>query len=109
MNWTEIKEKYPKAYDSLLEWEPIIDISVWIYFKDRNLYDFFDEQELIIEIGVEYGKDCEDYWFEWFINLKGTGGADYLGHKCYKSRSEAEQAAFTKAFEILEEKLKGDL
>jgi len=46
MNWNLIKEKYPKASAKFKE---------WIYFAmnnttQRQLYDFFDEQGIIIQI-----------------------------------------------------------
>ena len=119
-NWKDIKEKYPKAFKSFYEW-------FWVGFNDpqftsngalkliqtgdkwfseaeinfsdtcelRKFYDFFDEQGIIIEI-MWYHKDFR-------MNVWYNKEVKFAGH--LNSRQEAEEAAFTKAFEILEKKL----
>ena len=120
MNWTEIKEKYPKRVNEFINWfRPRIDISDWDkealentiligsagYVYDLKmkgmLYDFFDEQDIFIDI--EYGKP-ESKWL-----FKPTICAHFLNDRYafmvgFKTRKQAETAAFTKAFEILESK-----
>ena len=117
MNWKEISEKYPKAYFNELLESDIYSASDFYsspkpkgqllvdYAPIRNLYDFFDEQEIWIEISAdringwmfEMFKLTEDYWSVLF-SAKFT----------YKTRIEAETAAFIKAFELLEEKLRSE-
>jgi hypothetical protein len=70
----------------------------------RDLYDFFDEQGIIIEIGVDWTmepKYCyrviRDYW--------GDDRQRKWSDLFYK-RTQAEEQAFLRAFEILENKLK---
>jgi len=76
----------------------------WNY---RNLYDFFDEQEIFIEI--EFYPIPESPKKPWTCNGTIFEGNDLHLKWCseeYIKRSDAEEATFIKAFEILEEKLK---
>ena len=118
MNWKEIKEKYPKAFNQMNEWygEGLLEfhhsenryghyftdgvhiVEMWNDFLDRNLYDFFDENEIWIDIDHEFGAD-------WTFTIDNGGNGHDGDGTIYKTRTEAETAAFTKAFEILEEKL----
>lgn len=101
MDWKHIKSKYPEAYYKYGVWadnEMILD-----YFAPdinkvnlRHLYDFFDENEIYISIlHRDSLKTIPPY--QWKIRGDISEG--------YHSRSLAEEVAFTKAFEILEEKL----
>lgn len=120
MNWQEIKEKYPNAsklYQNFGGWSH--EDKIKAYLKDevlrRDLYDFFDEQNIFINVSQEYqytrevdedGRNSHyvpDGW-DWDIHDR----AYYLATSkaLSKSRKEAEQQAFLKAFEILENKLK---
>ena len=121
MNWKEIQKKYPKALGLFEKWFrdgfiPGID-DIWYdgqnayfcseYWKyedeainTRELYDFFDEQKIIITTYFIWGGG-----FRYAINDGGANDGGYYS-EWIKSRTEAEEAAFTKAFEILEEKLK---
>ena len=120
MNWKENKKKYPKScyllekylgghkkddYSSH-EFEYIIN---GLNYKDeyfepqtlglRSLYDFFDEQEIHIQITVKCAMDNS----VWYLAYIWAGQVDeHLPDK--DTRPKAEQAAFLKAFEILEEK-----
>ena len=76
----------------------------WDY---RNLYDFFDEQEIFIEI--EFYPIPESPKKPWTCNGTIFEGNDLHLKWCseeYIKRSDEEEATFIKAFEILEEKLK---
>ena len=121
MNWKESKEKYPKAMDILYNTLSIDDEYTsetfgvrtrWDQFytdylqpcegiglDDRYLYDFFDENEIWIDIDHEFGTD-------WTFTIDNGGNGHDGDGTIYKTRTEAETAAFTKAFEIFEEKLK---
>ena len=107
MNWEKIREKYPKAWDLLIinhathnAWGEIDSPEVWDISKItswelRHLYDFFDEQGIIIEIKWYKTDFRYNIWFN-----------DYVRNAQHrKTRTEAEEQAFLKAFEILEEKL----
>jgi hypothetical protein len=105
MNWQKIKEDCPKVLQKLLddknwvmqehtvcynhEWDSFVSI--------RDLYDFFDEQDIVIVINYysETGAFIAEIW---------VGGNNELDAP-FKSRTEAETQAFIKAFEILENKL----
>ena len=100
MNWNKIKEQYPKS-------EALIDKCIR---TDRDLYDFFDEQGIYIDVQpnlitpdlINKRKlkfSCEVY----------TNQGEFLYEECGKTfwdtRTEAEEKAFEKAFEILESKV----
>jgi len=106
MNRDEIKIKYPKSFDTLNEWmNNIVEtdrIGIWwnVLFSEIRgfLYDFFDEQKIYIEINfIDY-----EPFFAWCISSKTESD---LSRIMYGNRNQAEEQAFSKAFEILEEKL----
>lgn len=101
-NWIEIKEKYPKAFNVLLEGEDLDSNSTfgmydpetdWEY-NIRQLYTFFDEHNL--ECFIIPGEAA----YEKVPFIFGH----YKGEK-YLNREEAEEELFTRAFGILETKL----
>ena len=103
MNWTLIKEKYPKAEELADNWGDTHTID-WRQ-SDRWLYDFFDEQGIYINISREYlweGEYDTNPRREWqgFIEYEPSSEATDF----YNTRTEAEEQAFIKAFEILEDK-----
>lgn len=96
MNWKEADKQYPKVYE---KYPLIFDIA---RYSTRNLYDFFDEQGITLTPRpIFYAGDYSpDYWsFE-------VGGVCIDHRFRVKTRKEAEEAAFIKAFEILESKIK---
>jgi len=107
LDWKEIKEKYPKSFWKFHKRSgrhPYInDLNILGYgffgkhieINDRDLFDFFDEQEIYVNIRNTMLK----YVWCWSINYS-------VEEITAKSRQEAETVGFTKAFEILEEKLK---
>lgn len=129
MNWKEISEKYPKAFlalaDNLYSWrsswkdnmeksEHALDylMDEDEYYKDqgwdyslRDLYDFFDEQGIIIYLTFEgfHGKEAEFHIK--IVLLSDTEDKEYP-HGLFTGRKYAEAEAFLKAFEVLESKLK---
>ena len=112
MNWKEIKEKCPKALHkyNLYNWDGYenykIDNYAPIVLKDlaktnnRNLYDFFDENGIIIEILYSLGGGLFAYEIHKVSNVEFIKYSDG-----FSSRTEAETEAFNKAFKILENKL----
>jgi len=106
MNWTLIKEKYPKAHKKLgewLDWDKHLEKYQHLLHNDRDLYDFFDEQDLIIEIS--YFPEQGEFAFD-IMKYGMPNGCSLMGNDVgIKTRTEAEEQAFLKAFEILEDKL----
>ena len=105
MNWTEIKEKYPKASRLLINYYDIDDSLIGIrYFVEdylaRNLYDFFDSQEIYVCIEYRYGTASLPRWY-WMVKQDNAANEQDSS----QTRTEAEEKAFEKAFEILEDKL----
>lgn len=112
MNWEEIKKTCPKAFNILMDSYHAKQMDAlnlagktMYYIIDRALYDFFDEQKIIIIINYE---PPNSYNFNIYFN-ENVGKADYYKFRrylYYSQRTEAETEAFTKAFEILEKRLK---
>lgn len=104
MNWKKIKDKYPKAFKEGQDWwvahaekyEPAFLFNI----GNRFLYDFFDEQGIYIEACVPLSGDEGINAFGWMIYPRGV-----LSDFEYKTRIEAEEQAFLKAFELLEQRL----
>lgn len=112
MNWKEIKEKYPKAFDL---WE---DYSWWFQYWDdkahhiegigvehndiRGLYDFFDEKKIYIELSIDYEEEPKHKLLVGYEVLSPIDFSHDTGIREHATRAEAESEAFTKAFEILE-------
>lgn len=106
MNYQEIKEKHPKAYNAFDHWLSNVELPfppIWDYLtmafemQSGVLERFFDEQGLFFEVYMELGLNHKE--IRWGIpgwNAAMTGCA---------TRSEAQLAAFNRAFEILESKL----
>lgn len=97
MNWNEIKKDYPKSFDLLdkavdIHWE----LEPERYQRLRFLYDFFDELGIYIIIG--HSPADKEFFYTIDIDMNCIDG-DY-----YKTRYEAEEQAFLKAFEILEDR-----
>ena len=95
MNWTLIKEKCPKAFKKLKQDRPFD-----YHQHPRDLYDFFDEQGIYIEILKMFdGNYTTPTGFYFYID-------DYTRDEySADTRTLAEEQAFLKSFEILEDKL----
>lgn len=114
MNWSDIKEKNPKAWAKFITWQfangskyimsPFDFLAQEWRWQKSYLFDFFDQLGIIIEIQASF--DSRLNW-AWTIN-KPTG---YIPEKLAsfesitRTRSEAEEDALTKSFEILEKTL----
>jgi len=100
MNWDKIEKRCPEAMILLDEWVLVnhsdVPFSKIFYYLDY----FFDEQGIMICVTPYFGK------FETSIENK-VGDTIDCQFKDMLTRIEAEEGAFTKAFEILEEKLNG--
>ena len=124
MNWKQIKKDCPKAYDALNKsnYAPFYDyikkngeteyIELWI----RELYEFFDENGIYVEIQLDHTLEIKYAPFVWWdVIWDGSMPIEdlYTEEKnwwqdefLYRTRIQAEAAAFIKSFEILENNLK---
>lgn len=103
MNWEEIDKTCPKAYAKVGEWfeDNIIYNSIRLTeCTYRWLYDFFDGEGIYIEFTI----DKTRFWFD-ILDENNDYLTSYEKNDCHDTRTEAEEQSFTKAFEILEEKL----
>lgn len=90
-----------------------IKLSVIKHPKKRDLYDFFDSVR--IRVFIKYATSNGTWNFEIYRKKTKKESKGELDWKMIRignivslpSRSEAETKAFTKAFEILEERLNG--
>ena len=121
LDWNYIKQRYPKAFERLqgnkagsywdiavtskgncylaIFYDGVKDFGDGSYreFDNRILYDFFDKHLIFISITID----------------NAFGNAVYNGFDCcywenigsFVERHEAEEEAYLKAFEILEQKL----
>lgn len=115
MNWQQIKEQCPKAWAALDSWFDeengtyvvnMIPIGDDYYsFTPRDLYDFFDSKQICVELNLNREEDT------FYVRLRHNEATsvwlkDEVGFtKDFDTRTEAESAAFTRAFQILEERL----
>jgi hypothetical protein len=101
MNWKSIKKKYPKAFK-------LLDKTVDIFWDCRFLYDFFDEQGIIIQIKFFWKAEIlkKKWSYEISNDFEYIYSSNLNDSITYSNRIEAEEQAFLKAFEILEEKIK---
>lgn len=123
MNWRVVAEKNINALSELRRWvyhaygsfSLMVNDGDILSFRsmdsqknytldNRALYDFFDEKEIIIEIGVDWTKDPKFcYRVARFIPYDKP---NWHWSDLYYKRTEAEEQAFERAFQLLEEKLK---
>lgn len=98
INYEQIEQDYPKAY-GMFKQSKYYRVSEQGYhlFDDRDLYDFFDEHELYVEVF----RGDKNWFFEAYN--KDFVASDYS--EKHKSRTEAEACAFNAAFKLLEETL----
>lgn len=136
MEWQQIKDSCPLAWEAFLVWlngseahavgfgGPRIEESgrlivdyicpspnacTPIPFRARDLYDFFDARGIWVEVHPTYKANnvVHSTRYHIFCDLYKLGlSGDPHSQFIYKDRTEAESAAFTKAFEIREQQLK---
>jgi len=117
MNDQKIKEQYPLSWELFLRYSGLK--TAWHPFDDpkwfRQLYDFFDENGVYVEIGIDRTMEPKYapyvYWdCIWtsdkpIEDLYKDEYERWQDEFLYRTRSEAEECAFMKAFEIFEKKL----
>lgn len=96
------QENYPKAYKLLEQYTDLSD-----GFNRRDLYDFFDDQGLYIEITIASSSIDDNCPSFAFTIRKGNGtilpvDVALFGYQRFKT----ELSAFSNAFKILESLLK---
>jgi hypothetical protein len=111
MNWNEIEKKFPKAFkllDQKFDCSKMGDIYGPRYPRVRDLYDLFDEHALQISIGPPIGDSFTLCFWDYDIVMPQADQTPYYmeGDYGFKSRVETEEAAFTRAFELLNKRLK---
>lgn len=138
MNWCKIVEEYRLAYRTYLcflknveydhswtierlkeffqfnlpEEGSLLISGTWdayTEYDNRRLYDFFDSNEIYIEVSPQYNFGDEKvnpkYW-EWTIHNGELFSQGYHNEGDYSdTRKTAETKAFIKAFELLQNKL----
>ena len=127
MNFEEIKKKYPKAFKKFRNYELLgssffcEDLTdrkdlMWrwrnkllINYHDRDLYDFFDKQDIIVQTAKLLTTNKIKWGWVISVVYRLTeddidSNAYYSERYSYTSRIEAEEEAFMKAFELLEDK-----
>lgn len=121
IDWKKIKKNYPKAFNVLVkdhetieEWGEIDNPKIWgVHVEEphwviRHLYDFFDSKGLFISPDqiIIRGND-KIIWY--FTIGQPTNLSFYVEtEETFNNRTEAEIAAFTKAFLFLEIMLNDD-
>lgn len=109
MNWENIQKEYPEAYELFIKSDQYKthDIYGFIETRIRDLFDFFDENGTIVEVSTSKYLDenkLDLILFDYVVYHDKRN--EYECESEFETRSEAEKAAFTKAFKILNDKLK---
>ena len=107
----KINKKYPKAEYKCELWahDNVKTSTIPPTMKEinnRELFDFFDEQKLFIRIDNGMDMGGNSIFDEWCYVVQSIYNDIWTDNKYYKTRKQAEQVAFERAFEILESKLK---
>lgn len=111
MNWCKIKDNSRLAYDKYVNTVPGGTETDCYY---RNLYDFFDDNNIIVEVRSENyireDSSIKRVWSFciWIGDIKTSYGRIVNGDK-YCTRSYAERIAFECAFEKLDKILYGKI
>jgi len=130
MNWKEIKEKYPLAFEKFqgnkdrYYWDVVIghdrNNNEWSYldlfrnemrdmdgsvYHNRDLYNFFDDNLFMIEIFINFTRVGYGSPLYAFRVKEFTENSDNDSSTLYRSRTECEIDAFTEAFKKLNHKL----
>lgn len=113
MNWEQVSNEYPKSYSKLKEETPFSQEGY--VFEDRELYDFFDKKEIYVSTESVSWTSRDEKTFGirftgivlYFDNPKTKVLQKYINefYVDFPTRSEVEDAAFNKAFKILENRL----
>ena len=97
MNWKEISEEYPNAWKEFIQYDPESKVTALLYH--RELYSFFDELNIDVEVRVSRKRGAKKANFIYVVRGRFS--------IVFDSRDKAEYAAFETAFEMLECEIKG--
>ena len=117
LNWSLIKEKYPKAINRLMGYihnrnqdykNKVIMSFIELCYCD--LEKFFDNNNIEIFIKKLYKTNHKKTWlkegnYRYWILIKSE---IITSQACYASRNESKEQSVYKAFEILEKELTND-
>ena len=129
INWKEIFDKYPKAWDLFWSWIISYDeicehdveylenriqlfggceFSEFSHFNRGDLYSFFDENKVFVSVNYDefLASKFTPLSFGFTYKIKCIF-SDHEERSIFMSRKECEQQAFLKAFEILNTYLDG--
>lgn len=116
MNWTNIRDEYPNAFNSFIE-DFLKITNVYKSFQTlqgnlsgfnvRDLYDFFDSKGIFISVQIQPAGNIQTLK-SFNIDIYKENGEDTnsLDEYWFRTRAGAELQAFEKAFELLEKKSK---
>lgn len=119
MEWSNIKEKYPKSFEALREWHKSLDdqhkpLTIFAghlffsyaynppqafeMFNTRDLYDFFDSKGIFISLNY-------DPTMRFLPKIRFGDSDSYFSLSDSPTRQQAEQEAFERAFAGVEASL----
>ena len=117
MNWKEIKDECPKAWECLRIWHNdncgfIDHPDVWEMgmldedWELRHLYDFFDDNKLYVVVQRDWDTVSECDTTEWYFDISiGVRNTENGAGVWFENRKDCETTAFQRAFNLLEEKI----
>ena len=126
MNYNELKQNYPQAFDQFVNWyRKYFDLSMFSGFPKldlglleqiisdddsnltRDLYEFFDGNAIYISVEIQRNMVSHKIYFLYYLREGEIDTMDdyMVGLIQYPNRAKAEEAAFVAAFEILEQQL----
>ena len=104
MDWKKIQKDCPKAFQKHIAWK-IGNFDRFMPFTLRSLYDFFDEHKIYIIITYLGEGHPFDSGFTFEIRAPHKDEIPNILAEDFRkdgiTRTDAEEAAFEKAFEIL--------
>lgn len=120
MNYNELKQNYPQAFDQFVNWYRkyfgVAKVDLGLLEKiitddesnfTRDLYEFFDGAAIYISVEIQRNIVSHKIYFLYFLREGEVDMRDdyMVGLIQYPNRAKAEDAAFVAAFEILEQQL----
>lgn len=94
VDWVKIKDSSPNSYKLYMDWD-VEKSGGFLEINQRDLFDFFDEKDIIIQIPFEKGK------FGFTIKSSYLEN-DIVNKDGFTDRTAAEVKAFENSFYILE-------